>query len=184
MKTSHTIALSLASITLTVSAAAFARPTAVASSATVAATGCINFCTAGTTTNGCLATMSCVGTPSVSQSSGFVLTAQNVEGMKNGLIRYSLMPHPTMPPWGVGGTSFLCIKAPMQQTGIQNSGGTVNQCNGALSLDFLVWASAHPAALGQPFTAGTSIYVQALFQDPPAVKTTNLSDGLMFTLVP
>ncbi len=41
-----------------------------------------------------------------------------------------------------------------------------------------------PGVLGQPFSAGDTIWVQAWFRDPPSPKTTNLSNGLEFTLQP
>jgi hypothetical protein len=58
----------------------------------------VNYCTAGTTTNGCVATMSSTGTPSVSASSGFTLDVTNVEGQKTGIIFYGASG-PVATPW-------------------------------------------------------------------------------------
>ena len=110
------------------------------------------------------------------------MTANNVEGAKQGIIFYGLAPAAI--PWGIGGSSYLCVKAPTQRTGTQTSGGTMNLCNGALSIDLLAFLAAHPAALGMPFTSGDHCYLQAWFRDPPAVKTTSLSDALDVTFAP
>lgn len=166
-------------------AAAFFVPASTARPlppATAPAALCTNYCTPGTSTNGCTATMSCSGNPSLSNCAGFIVTASNVEGMKNGVIRYGLASNAA--PFAGGSTSFVCVKAPMQKTGVQNSGGTGGSCDGSLSLDFLAYICTHPNALGMPFVAGTTLYAQATYKDPPAVKSLNLSDGLEFTIVP
>jgi hypothetical protein len=67
---------------------------------------------------------------------------------------------------------------------VQNTGGTNNACDGVLAEDWLAFVAAHPGALGVPFSAGDVVNAQGWYRDPPAVKTTNLSDGLEFTLVP
>jgi hypothetical protein len=143
----------------------------------------LTYCTAGTTTNGCLASMSSTGTPSVAASSGFTLRASNVEGQKTGLIFYGING-PTSSPWHAGSTSYLCVRAPTQRTPTVNSGGTTNACNGSLSIDFLNYAVTHPGAVGTPLAAGQLFWVQAWFRDPPAPNTTNLSNGLQFMTCP
>jgi hypothetical protein len=147
--------------------------------------GCapVSYCTAGTTTNGCNASMGASGTPSASATSGFTLTSSNVEGQKTGLIFYGLSGQIAV-PWGSGSTSFLCVKPPTQRTPVQPSGGTLGGCDGALALDFLAWTSASPGALGTPISSGQTFQAQAWFRDPPAIKTSNLSDALEFTLSP
>jgi hypothetical protein len=141
-----------------------------------------SYCTAGTTTNGCNPAMSAIGTPSISASSGFVLVASNVEGQKQGLIFYGING-PIAVPWG-SGSSYLCVKSPTQRTPVQSSGGTVGACDGVLASDWLAFLAANPGALGSPFGAGTNVWAQAWFRDPPSPKTTNLSNGLMFVTQP
>jgi len=143
----------------------------------------VSYCTAGTTTNGCNATMAASGSPSVVATSGFTLSASNVEGDKQGLIFYSVSGRAST-VWAAGGTSFLCVKTPTQRTGAQSSGGTPGVCDGAFSVDWLAFLAANPAAEGAPFSAGTTVNAQAWFRDPPAPKTTNLSDGLEFVTLP
>ncbi|MCC7012785.1 MAG: proprotein convertase P-domain-containing protein [Planctomycetes bacterium] len=143
----------------------------------------VSYCTPGTSTNGCNATMSATGTPSISGGAGsFVLTASGVEGQKNGLIFYGITGRSNA-NWGTG-TSFLCVKAPTQRTDFLSTGGNVGACDGSLSLDFFGFMNTHIGALGQPIAAGQVFNAQAWYRDPPAPKTTNMSDGIEFTLAP
>jgi hypothetical protein len=141
------------------------------------------YCTSSSTTNGCHPAMSASGTPSATATSGYTLTCTSVEGQKSGLIFYGISG-PNSVPWATGSSSFLCVKTPTQRTTTQSSGGTLSACNGQLSIDFLGFMAANPSALGHPLTAGQQFNAQAWFRDPPAPKTTNLSNGLQFTLCP
>ena len=42
----------------------------------------------------------------------------------------------------------------------------------------------HSTALGQPWTAGQNVFVQAWYRDPPVPKTTNLSHAVHMVYVP
>jgi hypothetical protein len=142
----------------------------------------VSYCTAGTSTNGCAGSMSAAGVPSASSASGFVLTASAIEGDRTGLILYGVSGA-IATPWGTG-SSFLCVKSPIQRTVAANSGGAAGQCDGALSIDWLAYVASHSSALGTPLTAGASVNSQCWFRDPPAPKSTNLTNGLEFTLCP
>ncbi len=154
---------------------------------TVQVGGCVPqpvaYCTAGTSSNGCVPVISGVGTPSVAASSGFTIDVANVEGAKQGLIFYGINGRASA-AWGSGGNSFFCVKAPTQRMGAQNSGGTAGACDGAMSQDWLAYVAANPGSLGAPFNAGATVNVQAWYRDPAAVKTTNLSGGLEFVTAP
>ncbi len=144
-----------------------------------------NYCTAGTTTNGCTSTMSFVGpdVPSFKGTGVSVVRANNVEGAKQGLVFFGLGPIAS--PWGSGSTSFLCVKSPTQRSSVQNSGGTAGACNGAISADLNALIAAGSGTLaGSQLFAGVKVYAQAWFRDPASPKTTNLSDGLELTLCP
>jgi hypothetical protein len=153
---------------------------------TYLASGCTGnvfaYCTAGTTGNGCAASIAASGIPSVAQTSGFVLTASGVDGARFGLTFYGLNGR-SQQPWGAG-TSLLCVKSPLQRTSAQFSGGTAGQCDGALALDWLAFLAATPGALGNPFGAGQVVDAQAWFRDPPSAKSTSLSNALEFTTCP
>lgn len=143
----------------------------------------INYCTAGTTTNGCNAVMGFLGTPSVTLGpGGFTVRTTALEGQKNSIIFYSIAG-PNSVQWGTS-TSFLCVKTPQQRTQSQNTGGTAGLCDGAVSLDFFAYTTSNPGALGMPFSAGDQAWFQCWFRDPPTPKTTMLSDGLEVTFLP
>lgn len=139
------------------------------------------YCTAGTTTNGCAATLSASGIPSASGAGAFQITAANVEGQKQGLFFYGLSG-PTIAAWGT--SSFLCVKSPTQRLPSQGSGGAAGACNGQLSVNWNAYVAATPSTLGAPFAAGDVVYLQAWFRDPPSAKTTALSNALSVVLCP
>ena len=140
------------------------------------------YCTAGTTTNGCVPALSASGTARAAATSGFVVTAQGVEGQKQGLLFYGLQGGQAQ-AWG-SGSSFLCVKSPTQRSSPTNSGGTADACNGALALDWCAFVAANPSALGAPFSGGEQVSIQAWFRDPAAPLSTNLSDALTFVVCP
>ncbi len=138
-----------------------------------------SYCTAGTTSNGCVPTMSWSGTFAPFTPSGFTLACTSTEGQRAGLMFYGITGA-IAAPWTSGSSSILCVKAPVQRMSIQNSGGTAGSCNGAFFEDFNTWTFAHPGALGSPYVPGTSFFLQTWFRDPPAPGTTNLSDAVQF----
>lgn len=142
-----------------------------------------SYCTAGTSSNGCVPAISGTGMPSASTPSGFTIAVANVEGLKQGLLFYGVSGQ-IATPWSAGSSSYLCVKSPTQRMPAQAAGGTAGACDGALSNDWLAFVAANPGALGAPFSAGIVVNAQGWRRDPPAVKTTNLSDGLEFTLTP
>jgi hypothetical protein len=141
------------------------------------------YCTAGTTTNGCVPAISASNQPSVSAANPCGISIANVEGQKSGLIFYSITGAQAA-PWSATSTSFLCVKSPTQRSAPQNSGGTASACDGSLTLDWNAYQAANPGALGNPWSVGAKAYVQGWFRDPPASKTTNLSDAVELTYVP
>jgi hypothetical protein len=154
---------------------------------TTAAGGCPapqSYCTPGTTSSGCVATLSGTGTPKASAPSGFVIALANAEPLKQGILFYGVDNSGFAPtPWGTG-SSFLCVKSPAQRMGVQNTGGSAGTCSGTLSIDWNTFVSSNPGALGAPFSPGQVVFAQAWFRDPPSPKTTSLSDGLRFVVCP
>ena len=142
-------------------------------SATVA-----TYCAAGTTTNGCVPTISGSGTPSASAASGFTIHVASVEGHKNGMFFYGIAG-PDATAWG---SSFACVRAPLQRMGVVASGGANGTCAGQLSIDWNAYIAAHPSSLGSPFVGGETVWVQAVFRDPAAPGRSNASDALWFTV--
>ncbi len=147
--------------------------------------GPTTYCTAGTTTNGCVPAISASANPSASFSTPCVIDVANVEGAKQGLIFYGINNTGFNPvSWSPGSTSFFCVKSPTQRSFAQSSGGTANTCTGSFTLDWNQFHGAFPGALGTPFSAGDKVYAQAWFRDPPAPRTTNLSDAVEMTATP
>jgi len=145
----------------------------------------IPYCTAGTTSHGCSASISANANPSVSFANACSVTVTNVEGQKTGILFYNADNSGFTPSaWGSGSTSWECVGSPSQRTPIQSSGGTSNACDGSYVLDWNAYQTAHPLALGNPWSLGDHVYVQAWFRDPPAAKGTNLSNALELTYQP
>jgi hypothetical protein len=142
------------------------------------------YCTVGTTSGGCSPAIGFTGAPSASASSGFSLTCNSIDAARTGLFFYAVTDVNFVPAqWGVGGTSYLCVKAPTQRMNAQNSGGTTG-CTGNFSQDWNAFMAANPSALGNPRVAGASFDAQLWMRDPPNPKTTTLSNACRYVLAP
>jgi len=147
-------------------------------------TGPTPYCTSGMTTHGCAASISASANPSASLTTPCLITVDDVEGQKSGIVFYGLQALPQ--PWCPGGvgSSFLCVKPPTQRSLPQSSGGTNGACDGDLALDWNAFQQGTPGSLGAPWSSGDKVYVQAWFRDPSACRTTNLSNALEMTYAP
>lgn len=143
----------------------------------------VSYCTAGTTTSGCNASIWTPEQPSASFARPCVVTVTDVEGQRSGLVFFSASGQNNL-PWATGSSSFFCVKTPVQRTPIQSTGGTVGTCTGAMTLDWNAFRLANPGGLGAPWGSGQKTWMQGWFRDPPATKTTNLSNGLELTHTP
>ena len=142
-----------------------------------------NYCTAGTTTSGCNGTMTMTGVPSPRPAAGVcTIAATGIEGGQQGIMFYGATQSGT--PWSGTSTSFLCVKAPFERLGVQPTNGTSGTCTGGMSIDINAYWATNPGAIGQPIYAGETLNFQGWFRDPPAPKTTNLTDGLNITICP
>jgi hypothetical protein len=142
------------------------------------------YCTAGTTSHGCAASISANANPKVSHTTPCQLTVSGVEGQKLGVLYYGLTKQ--LVPWCTGGagTSVLCVKPPILSTAMQSSGGASGQCNGVFHFDWNAFQLAHPGALGSPWMASEKVFVQTWFRDPPACRSLSLSNALELTYRP
>jgi hypothetical protein len=145
--------------------------------------GPVNYCTAGTSTTGCQPTMSGTANLSATFANPCSITASGVDGQKFGILFYSVSGQ-NGALWCATSTSYLCVKAPTQRTPSQSSGGTAGLCDGSLTLDVNAYMLANPSSVGQPFAGGNVIDWQGWYRDPPACKTTQLTDGLSMTVQP
>jgi hypothetical protein len=143
------------------------------------------YCTSGTTSHGCNATIAANANPSVALANPCNITVTSAEGQQSGIVFYGIDIAGFSPrPWAPGSASWLCVGPRTQRTPIQNAGGTFGACDGSFALDWNAYQSAHPLALGNPWSVDAKVYVQAWFRDPLAVKSTNLSDALEMTYAP
>jgi hypothetical protein len=146
------------------------------------------YCTSGTTTQGCVPVLSGSNAPSASGAgSPCVLTCSTMEENRNGLMFFGLADLNPATPWSAGSTSFLCVKSPTNRTtpGTSSVGSNVGDpCEGTMSINFTAWMAANPGHLGTPHAAGQSLYCQQWYRDPPAVKSTSLSNGLVLVFAP
>ncbi|MBL8801222.1 MAG: formylglycine-generating enzyme family protein [Planctomycetes bacterium] len=142
------------------------------------------YCTAGISTNFCVPQISANVQPNTANSAGCVITTSGLPGQRQGVVFYGVDNFGFTPtPWGVGGSSFLCVKAPIRRmVDSLNSGGTAGACNGAYVIDWDAFQNANPAALGNPWVLGDKVFVQSWYRDPLAVKTSNLSNAVELTL--
>jgi len=139
------------------------------------------YCTAGKTSNGCAAKICGYGTPSASAASGFAVTANDVEGDRNGLFFFGANGQQGV-VWG-GGSSFQCVVPPVLRGELISSGGTGGSCSGTFTTDLNAQWAAHPA---QNPGVGAVVQLQLWFRDPQnsSGQTTSLSDALQFTVAP
>lgn len=160
-----------------------------------------NYCTAGTTSHGCVPSISyeqctfncslnpleCGGTPECCYPNshtgyGFVIHATGVEGHRFGMLFYGLAP--SADAWAPNNPSWLCVAAPRQRMGPAESGGTEGACDGVLTVGFNEWVYQHSNALGVPFSFGQNVFIQGWFRDPPMPGHTMLTDALKITIGP
>jgi len=135
------------------------------------------YCTAKTTSNGCVPVIDSAGVPSASGATAFPITAREIPNQKPGLLFYGRGGPAALP--FLGGT--LCVLPPLVRTPVQSSGGNPPpaDCSGSYLLDFSQLAPSDPN-LGP----GDGVHAQYWFRDPthPDGSGAGLSDALAFEL--
>lgn len=146
--------------------------------------GPVTYCTSGINSLGCQPTISANANPVVSHATACQISIASLEGQRSTLIFYGLSALPQQ--WcGPGvGSSYLCVKPPTMRVSQQSSGGLVGACNGAATFDWSAYQLATPTALGAPWTAGESAFVQGWYRDPQSCRTTGLTDAVQLTYQP
>jgi hypothetical protein len=146
--------------------------------------GIVNYCTAGTSFSGCTATISATGVASSTAVNGFVVSAAQSEGGKDGLFFYG-QNGTQANPWG-NGTSYQCIVPPVKRGGLLGASGTPAMCDGNFSQDLNArWCPTCPKPNHNP-VAGQQLQVQFWYRDPQSTsnQTTSLSDALETIVCP
>lgn len=131
---------------------------------------------------GCVPHVSLVGCASTAPGASFRLRAHGVHGGRIGMLVYSVNGRASL-PWGAH-SDALSLQPPLQRGRLQATGGTSGECDGVLELDWSSFAGSHPYAEGQPFHAGQTICVQAIWRDGAELRHSRFSPALEFTLLP
>jgi ribosomal protein L14 len=136
------------------------------------------YCTAKTTSSGCLPAIVFSGAPSASAGSAFLITASQVEPQQFGIFFYGTSGKVSAP--FLGGT--LCVQRPLVRTALQHSGGSA-PCSGGLSMDFNAYVASGKDPL---LSAGVTVDGQYWFLDPGFAPPNDagLTDAIEFTLAP
>jgi hypothetical protein len=148
------------------------------------APGFVSYCTAGISASGCQAKISGSGLPSATTASGFVLSAVDVEGGKNGQFFYGASGRQAN-SWG-NGTSFQCVVPPVKRGGILTGVGANGTCDGVFDQDLNArWCPTCPKP-SHNFGAGAVVQAQLWYRDHASTsnQTTSLSDAIEFVIAP
>jgi hypothetical protein len=142
------------------------------------AQGCSNpstYCTTKVNSQGCSPAIGWTGLPSTSGADNFHITCANVINNKFGLWFWGVNPTSAAP--FLGGT--LCVKSPTVRTPVQDSAGnpSPDDCSGTFDYFF---SQAYMAA--NSLTAGSLVYGEWWYRDPPSTSTVGLSNAIQFEI--
>ncbi|MBM3988373.1 MAG: hypothetical protein FJ294_10525 [Planctomycetes bacterium] len=138
-----------------------------------------SYCTAKVSSLGCTPQIGWAGTPSVTASGPFVITAANVLNQKSGVFFFGTSGR--IAQSFLGGT--LCVRAPVVRTPMRSSGGSTGapDCSGVLAIDLAPFLDG---ALGPGLATGAGVQGQWWYRDPQASFTVGLTDALEFLVLP
>jgi hypothetical protein len=138
----------------------------------------LTYCTAKVNSLGCTPAIGTSGNASYTSATPFVISATNELNQKNGLLFYGYAPSST--PFQGG---FKCVASPTIRTTTQNSGGSAvgNDCTGSYAFDFNAWIQSH---VDTSLLPGAEAFAQYWSRDPASASTTNLTNGVRFTVCP
>jgi hypothetical protein len=141
--------------------------------------GPVNFCESKPNSQGCLPRMGWQGSPSLSGSDDFHLTASQVRNSSPGIMFWGTGPDRV--PFAGG---YRCVRGPVIRSGVVQSGGTPypgSDCSGTYSYHF-----SHAYMASYLLAPGTSLYAQYWQRDVlhPDGTGQGLTDGLEFTITP
>jgi hypothetical protein len=134
-------------------------------------------CVGKTNSDGCVASVTYSGSPSLSSSDPFEIAATQALALKAGVLFYGASPA-TIPFQG----GVLCTSQPVRRTPVQVSSGDPEQaCSGVFTFDFRAWAVS---GSDPSLVAGRRVVAQYWYRDPadPSGFATGLSNALDFTL--
>lgn len=132
------------------------------------------YCTSQTTSQGCTPTIGASGFPSATAGAGHFIEAVGVVAGQLGLVLYSTNGTNSVPV--LGGT--LCVGSPFVRTPVLPIMGA-GACAGVFRRDFNAWIATGSDPLLVP---GQDVWAQVWSRDPGAATSSNLTDGVRFTL--
>jgi hypothetical protein len=135
------------------------------------------YCTAKTSSSGCVPAIGATGAPSLANANAFVITTTSVEHAKTGLTFFGTSGANATPFQG----GLLCVTSPLYRLALKTSGGA-SACQGSLAYTLQEFLD-HPAG-GASLVAGTLVHAQTWFRDPATTSTTGLSNGVRFLVCP
>jgi catechol 2,3-dioxygenase-like lactoylglutathione lyase family enzyme len=130
------------------------------------------YCTAKTTSSGCVPSIGSSGTPSIAAGT-FAVTGASIEGGQLGVVFHGSDGSAWSPFQG----GVLCVAPPVLRLGVQHSGGTLGACDGS-------YAQPAAASVLASAGAGSTVWFQIWFRDPGAASGTGLSDALAVLVCP
>jgi len=136
------------------------------------------YCTAKTSSIGCVPSIGLQGCPSASSPTPCYVTCSQVISNKSGLLFYGFASAGA--PFQGG---FLCVAPPTHRTALQTSGGNPppDDCSGQFSFDF----NAHiQSGIDTNLVPGATVFAQYWYRDPASPSTTGLSNGVSFGVGP
>ena len=135
------------------------------------------YCTAKMNSQFCVPAIGYQGTPSLSGTGTFRITATNLLNNKQALVFYGYAPAAL--PFQ-GGT--LCVQSPVKRTPAAGTGGTGvgNNCTGTFNYDFQALISSGVDPVLQ--VVGQQVNAQIWSRDPADAFTTNLTNAVSFQI--
>jgi hypothetical protein len=141
--------------------------------------GCSNptsYCTSKINSQGCQATASWTGLPTLGAPDDFHVTCTQVLNNKSGILYWGF--NPKSAPF-FGGTQ--CVQSPVIRTPVQNSGGNPppDDCSGTYDFHF---SDAYMAS--KALAVGNTIFCEFWYRDPADPATVSLSDAVGAEILP
>jgi Tol biopolymer transport system component len=143
--------------------------------------GPVVYCTAGTSSIGCVPALAFAGSASASQPTGFTIGASHLRNNVAASLFYSTAGSQVVPFSG----GLRCIHPPLRRLPILDSGGSASgaDCSGSVSIDF---NSRIASDVDPLLVAGQYVWIQCWSRDSGAAppNSINLSDALWFGIEP
>jgi len=139
--------------------------------------GVCTYCTAQTSSQGCVSAITSSGSPSATSGSGFILNAANLAPGQVGRFIYSTQIGYSFTTLANGGT--ICMSDPTRNTPLSSTGGAA-ACSGVLSFDFNAWV----ATGNDPALAIGAIVRGQFWSRDVGNPSRNITDAVSFVVFP